>query len=239
MVTSKFHKELILKLKKHKGEATKQQQEREISYVGTKKSSYVIKTAIRTQIVKNFIKKHPDLSFDEFIALLTSLSKGKSHDEISMMGTFLAYLPKYKTKINPLTLDHWLDNVEGWAEVDGICQSKFSADEMLKDWSNWKKLLLKLAKDNNFHKKRASLVLLTKPIRDSNDSRLKVLAFVLIDALKREKSILITKAISWLLRDLVKYHKREVRKYLELNQNSLPKIAIRETKRKIETGRKN
>ena len=110
---------------------------------------------------------------------------------------------------------------------------------MLKDWSNWKKLLLKLAKDNNFHKKRASLVLLTKPIRDSNDSRLKVLAFVLIDALKREKSILITKAISWLLRDLVKYHKREVRKYLELNQNSLPKIAVRETKRKIETGRKN
>ena len=82
----------------------------------------LLKQKSERALLETSLKKHPDLSFDEFITLLTSLSKGKSHDEISMMGTFLAYLPKYKTKINPLTLDHWLDNVEGWAEVDGICQ---------------------------------------------------------------------------------------------------------------------
>lgn len=239
MVANIFHQELILKLETHKGDATKYQKEREISYVGTQKSSYFIKTEVRRQIVRNFIKEHPDLSFDEFITLLTSLSKGKSHDEISIVGTFLAYLPKYKIKIHLTALDHWLDNVEGWAEVDGICQSKFSADEMLKDWPNWRMLLLKLAKDHNVHKKRASLVLLTKPVRGSNDSRLKISAFDLIDTLKREKNILITKAISWLLRDLVKYHTVEVKTYLDNNQNSLPKIVTRETKRKIETGRKN
>ena len=53
-----------------------------------------------------------------------------------------------------------------------------------------------------------------------------------------EKDILITKAISWLLRSLVKYHKNEVDQVIEQNKETLPKIAIRETKRKIETGRK-
>ncbi|MDP2951009.1 MAG: DNA alkylation repair protein, partial [bacterium] len=64
------------------------------------------------------------------------------------------------------------------------------------------------------------------------------LAFENIEKLKPEKDILITKAISWLLRNLIKYHKKEVADYLKKNKNSLPKIAVRETEKKIKTGKK-
>ena len=92
--------------------------------------------------------------------------------------------------------------------------------------------------DKNIHKRRASLVLLTFPVRKSQDKRLSDLAFTNIEKLKNENDILITKAISWLLRSLIANHRKEVEIYIDKNINSLPKIAIRETKRKLTTGRK-
>ena len=59
-----------------------------------------------------------------------------------------------------------------------------------------------------------------------------------IENIKHEKDILITKAISWLLREMTKNHKRLTGNYLKQNKDSLPGIAVRETTRKLETGRK-
>jgi 3-methyladenine DNA glycosylase AlkD len=98
--------------------------------------------------------------------------------------------------------------------------------------------LVRLVSDGNVHKRRASLVLLTKPVRDSENKRLADLAFANIDRLKNERSILVTKAISWLLRDLIRHHRERVETYLFENSDCLPKIAIRETRRKLLTGKK-
>ena len=97
---------------------------------------------------------------------------------------------------------------------------------------------MKFSVDKNINKRRASMVLLTKPLRESDDPRLAKLAFEQVEKLKGENEILITKAVSWLLRALVKFHKTEVAKYLEINKESLPKSAYREAKAKVETGRK-
>ena len=59
-----------------------------------------------------------------------------------------------------------------------------------------------------------------------------------LSQLKGDKDILITKAISWLLRDLIKHHREQVVYYLDKNSDNLPKIAIRETKNKLITGKK-
>ena len=75
-------------------------------------------------------------------------------------------------------------------------------------------------------------------MRNSDDSRLSKLAFEQIENLKSEKEILITKAVSWLLRALVKFHQKEVFQYLEKNKDSLPKIAYREALSKALTGKK-
>lgn len=235
---NKYHLEILEELKKHKGQGTKYQQIKEGEYIGSTKPGYSIKTSIKKQIIKDWIKRHGDLSLKEYTNLLDSLCNGKSHDEISISGKLLESLPRLRKQIEPDLLDKWLINVEGWAEVDSICQSNFTSEEILIKWNDWKKLISELSKSRNIHKRRASLVLLTGPVRHSSDTRLAQLAFTVIDRLKGEKDILITKAISWLLRDLIKNHRSMVQNYIEENITQLSKIAIRETKRKLLTGKK-
>jgi len=237
-ITNKYHLEFLRGLERHKGQGTKHQKERDKTYIGTKKFSYSIKTPIKKQIVKDWIKRHPKLSISDYIELLNLLYSGQSHDEFSIAGKLLEFLPRMRKQLNPLLLKKWLSRAEGWAEVDSVCQSNFSAEEMLSNWNKWIKMIVEFSSDKNVHKKRASLVLLTRPVRESVDPRLSKLAFANMEKLKGEKDILITKAISWLLRDLIKNHRSMVKDYIEQNVNQLPKIAVRETKRKLLTGKK-
>jgi 3-methyladenine DNA glycosylase AlkD len=80
--------------------------------------------------------------------------------------------------------------------------------------------------------------MLCSPLRNVNDKRLAEIALANIDRLKHENDILITKAISWVLRTMIKHHKKIVADYLKLNQDILPKIAVRETMTKLKIGTK-
>lgn len=142
--------------------------------------------------------------------------------------------------VRPKHLDIWLEKLEGWAEIDSLCQSAFRAEDILGNWREWELYLKAFSRDARFiQKRRASLVLLNKAVEQSTDKRLAILAFNNIDNIKDERDILITKAVSWILRSLVKNHRTEVEKYLQENLDYLPKIAIRETQNKLRTGKKN
>jgi len=207
-------------------------------YSGHNDFSYPLNSPSKRKIIKEWIKKHPNLLYAEFDELLNSLYQGRSATEKSIAGKLIGYLSQLRKQIPPNSVDKWLENLKGWAQVDSLCQSNFSAGNLLSDWDNWKEMIQKLARDKSSGKRRASLVLLTKPVRDSKDTQLAHLAFETIDSLKNEKEILITKAISWLLRDLIRNHRQLVKEYLEKNQNNLPKIALRETRNKLLTGKK-
>ena len=159
--------------------------------------------------------------------------------KLQLLVNFWRYCPGLRKNIDPKLLDSWLDNTEGWAEVDCICAGTFSASDYLSNWQNWSKWIQKFSTDKNVHKRRASLVLLVMPVKQSSDSKLSDLAFENIDKLKNEKDILITKAISWILRHLIQNHRAEVENCLAKNADSLPKIAVRETQNKLKSGRKS
>lgn len=207
-------------------------------YMGTSHLVYNISNPQTREVIKRWLKNHPDISLEQLLEMLDSLFRGKSHNERSIGGKFLEYLPKLRVQISPTYIDKWLTGAEGWGEVDSLCQSSFTAKEILDNWGDWEKLLNKLVKDPDVHKRRASLVLLCKAVSESGDLKVANIAFKNIEKLKGEKDILITKAISWLLRDLTKNHKDQVSDYLDKNSATLPKIAIRETKCKLLTGRK-
>ncbi len=164
--------------------------------------------------------------------------KGKSFQEKSSAAELLVCFPKYRRELDPRILDEWLDHLSGWAEIDTLCQSTFEPEEILAKWPVWEKLLRRFSANNSISKRRASLVLLTKAVRKSSDVRLKKQAFDNIERLERERDILITKAVSWLLRSLVKHHRAELSTYLKKHKELLPPIAYRETTAKLETGRK-
>jgi len=233
---NKYHKGIVELYSSYSGNYSNKHNK---SYIGSNKFSYPIDTPSSRKLVKDWVKKHSDLTLGEYTDLLNSLSLGKSHNEFSAIGKLLEYYPSLRKELNPKILDGWLNHAEGWAEVDTICQGNFTADEILSHWSNWNKLIEDFSESKNVHKRRASLVLLTGPVRHSLDNRLSDLAFNNINKLKKENDILITKAISWLLRDLIKYHRKEIETYLNKNLNSLPKIASRETKNKLKSGCKS
>lgn len=207
-------------------------------YVGTNKPYHGFSSKQIFIIAKKIFKEN-NLNSDEIIQLLNSLYQhGTSYTEIVIGPTILSLSSQTLKNFDPKNLDLWLNYTCGWAEDDVLCQSIFTAENVLSKWSEWEKILKKFNQDSNINKRRASLVLLTKSVRQSYDSRLSKLAFANIEKLKGETDILITKAVSWLLRSLTTFHKDEVLKYLEDNKDSLPKIAYREALSKALTGRK-
>jgi len=132
----------------------------------------------------------------------------------------------------------WLGGLSGWCEVDSLCQSTFTAQDLLGDWRSWGKIIDKMSRDTNISRRRASLVLLTKSVRGSNDMRLGDLALKNLERLKGEKDILISKAVSWLSQSLIKYHKEQVASFLATNNDVLPKFVIKEVFNKLTYGTK-
>jgi 3-methyladenine DNA glycosylase AlkD len=122
--------------------------------------------------------------------------------------------------------------------VDSLCQSTFTAQDLLIDWGNWGKMLTKLSVGKNISRRRASLVLLCKSVRGSDDARLADVAFANLDRLKEEKDILISKAVSWLLRALIKHHRLRVKDFVAKNRDVLPKFVVREVENKLQFGKK-
>lgn len=231
----KYHKELLRNLKVNKGTPSKHFGN---NYGGNSDPSLHVNIQTLRSIVKDFVSKHKNLTLNEFLDLLDLLYKGEYDDEKQIGGKLLQYYPIHKRNVDPNKLSAWLNHLNGWSQVDSLCQSVFSAEDMAENWNKWEKTLVNFSKDTNVNKRRASLVLLTAPVRQSTDAKFADLAFTLVRRLKQEKNILITKAISWLLREMIKNHRKEVATYLQKNQDKLPKIAVRETKRKLETGRK-
>ncbi|MFH1971719.1 MAG: DNA alkylation repair protein [Patescibacteria group bacterium] len=238
-VNSPIYKNSLKELKKIGSNKNKKESLWVQKYLGSNKTYNCTKTGDIQKLARKIIKENnPDIK--ELENLLDSLYKNaKTFEEIDLAARLLGVSPKLRQQISPNKLDYWLNFTHGWAETDVLCQSNFTSDELLSNWNTWKKLLIKFSKDKNVHKRRASLVLLTKSVGMSDDKRLSDLAFKNTDLLKEEKDILITKAISWILRSLIKNHKKEVANYLKKNKDRLPKIAVREVTNKLLTGTKN
>jgi 3-methyladenine DNA glycosylase AlkD len=207
-------------------------------HLGTKRLWYGLKNEQSRAIVLDFIAAHKDLRYEDWLALIDALYHGESYEERCAPRTLFRKYPRYRRLLPLAQLDAWLGCLNGWAEVDSTCQTVYSAEDLLADWSGWSALLDALAGDANVNKRRAALVLLTAPISQTDDIRILDMSLEQIDRLKGDKDGRITKAISWLLRKGIKQHRAAIAAYIDANATALPAIALRETRRKLATGKK-
>lgn len=207
-------------------------------YLGTTHPRYPINGPTMRMIARGWMRDHKTLPIHDFEALLTSLITGKSSTEKIMAAMLLDAATKNQVQINPKLFEGWLEHLEGWAEIDALCSGKYSVTEVPRQWPVWKKIITRFSKSKDIRKRRAALVLLCHPVRKISHADLSTIAFETIQQLKLEKEILITKAISWLLRSMTKLYKKEVADFLNSFESTLPKIAVRETRVKLLTGRK-
>ena len=209
------------------------------SYLGTQNKLYHLTSAQENTIAKEFLCRHKDLTPEQFLGLLNLLYEGQSFNERTFGTRLLSYKKSFKPVFTPQRIFDWLDGLSGWCEVDSLCQCSFTAQDLLGNWENWSETINAMSRDADISRRRASLVLLTKSVRGSDDARLADLAFNNIERLKGEKDILVSKAISWLLRSLVKYHTEGVRLFIVRNENVLPKFVIKEVTNKLTYGTKS
>ena len=233
---SSFHRQILHEIKKHSGKPTRHTFLKK--YLGNDHPTYAISSPVVRMIARDWMKNHRDASVKDFTTLLTDLIQGESFTEKYMAGIFLDYATAGLRKFSPSLFDKWLNSLEGWAEVDALCTNNYSRFGLTDQWDKWKPLLTKFSKSKNINKRRAALVLFCAPLGKTRNDELAAYALTLVDRLKGEKDGLITKAISWVLRSMVKYNREILEGYLKENAETLPKIALRETRTKLETGRK-
>ncbi len=188
--------------------------------------------------VKEWAEEYPSLTYDDWQETLSDLYQGQSIDEGCLAGFMLGQYRQFRNDLPLDVLDTWIGYLEGWREIDTTCQSNYTAKDLLSRWDEWHPFLLDLSQRETIQHRRASLVLLVKPVRDSEDERFISTALTNVERLKPEKDKLITKAISWILRESIKRHRQTVADYVFKNEDRLPAIALREFKKKYETDKK-
>ncbi len=207
-------------------------------HLGTARRWYGLANAQRRRILLDFVAANRALPYADWRDLIDALYHGESYEERCAPQTLLLKYPKHRRALPLHQLDDWLGCLDGWAEVDSTCQTVFHAKDLLADWAGWSAFLRSLTAKANVNKRRAALVLLTAPVTQSDDPRLLKLSLELIDRLGSDRDKRITKAVSWLLRKAVKHHHAAIVAYVEANASDLPAIAVRETRRKLLTGKK-
>lgn len=205
-------------------------------YLGTAHTVYNVPVPEMQKIAKGWAKDHQTISRDELVSFVDTLFHGDSREEKIIASLILGKFPQYLNELESFCLDRWMGRLTGWEEVDSFCDE---VDVWLRaDATKRVSLLKKWNKDKQIEKRRASLVVLCSSVRHNPGEFFVDLALQCIDTLKSESHVMITKAISWLLRSLIKYHKEEVARYLKETSSTLPRIAVREVTRKLETGKK-
>ena len=232
-----WHKEIDVDFARHSKEKSKHFDLPK--YLGTSNKLYSLTNATEKQIAKDFLNRHKDITEAQFLDLLNAFYAGDSFNERTFGTKLLAHKKQFKPLFTPARIYGWLGKLSGWCEVDSLCQSTFTADDLLADWASWSNMLDKLSRDKSVSRRRASLVLMCKSVRGSSDGRLADVAFANLDRLKGEKDILISKAVSWLLRDLIKYHRTRISDFLSTNRDILPKFVVREVQNKLAYGTKS
>lgn len=208
------------------------------SYTSGGHAYYGVSVPERWQLVNAWWREHRDLTVAQLLATCDSLISSNIYEEKTLGCMIIKQHRHVCAAVTPTDIERWLGHLAGWAEVDSLCQNTIPASQMLADWTAWDGLIGRLAADRNINKRRAALVLLTGPVHYSADPRLLIAALRTVDALKHERAILITKAVSWMLRALTTQHRSELEAYLAANREALPAIAVRETQVKLDTGTK-
>jgi 3-methyladenine DNA glycosylase AlkD len=209
------------------------------SYSGSGHPFFNVSAPAQRRIGRGWLAAHRGAADAELLAVAARLFAGEAYEEKTLAAILLGASRRARRLATPAMVDGWLDHLSGWAEIDSLCASVFDAGQLAGDWPAWRGLIERLAGDANINRRRAALVLLTTPTRTTDDARFRDLAFAVVERLKAERPILITKAVSWLLRSMAGRHGDAVGAYLEANAASLPAIAVRESRTKLRTGTKS
>ncbi len=212
--------------------------DRMLKSIPTKHKLYGVRIPKLRQIAKDWYKQNKDLNLKSFIELFSVLWKDKSREERTIAIELLNFYKEHIPNISKQSINDWIKSLDNWEETDGFALYLVGR-WMLSDMDKLQGYLWELIEDENVWLRRVAVVATIEFNDWKNDKANPELTFKLIDVVKEDKHPMITKAVSWAIRTLIKEHKDEVATYMEKNSSVLAKHVVREVNNKLTSGLKN
>lgn len=190
------------------------------------------------QIVKGWRRHHKVVSLDELLPLVETLWEGESREERLVALELLLHYPHLMPDLSWAHFESWRQDLDAW-ELTDVLGVGVLGPWVAHDTERRGDHLRELQSDEDVWSRRLGLVAGIGWNRTYDGADLPAFVVELIDQAKQERHPLITKAVSWALRDLVKRHPAQVAAYLKENEATLAGHVVREVRNKLETGRKD
>lgn len=216
--------------------ADEKYQQGSITSTPTRLSTFGVRVPVLRKIAKDWVKRNKEISDSEFLSLLQALWKQPIFELRSLAQELLMANKKYWKKFDWKVGEGWLNDVDNWVHCDVLSWQIFGF-LVLWDKSHLKSLKSYLKKPGKWHR-RAAIVSLLQLIRQKEINPEEVLGMT--DEIKNDKDPMIQKAISWVLREMVRVdNATAVEKYLNQNRDKLAGYVVREVTNKLRTGLKS
>jgi 3-methyladenine DNA glycosylase AlkD len=189
-------------------------------------------------ISRDWQRAHKKIAREELMALVEALWDGESREERVLA---LELLQRYKRWVPDLTWAHferWRRYLDNWEVTDGL-GVRILGPWLLGDPEGRLDHLWDLIADEDVWSRRLALVSTVWLNRGQKDVSHPELTRQLVDRVKEERHPMITKAVSWALREMSKRHPDQVAAYLEENREVLAAHVVREVDNKLRTGLKS
>jgi 3-methyladenine DNA glycosylase AlkD len=198
---------------------------------------YGVKVPELRKIAKAWYRAHKDIAQDDLFALVQALWESGSREERQVAFYLLEHFERRVPDLPKAHFEHWRRDLDSWVETDGL--GWMLAVWLAGDPSARLDYLWELIGDEDVWSRRLALVPLARINRGELGFTVPGLAFQLIDRVKEERHPMITKAVSWVLRETTKTHRDAVAVYVEENRDVLAGHIVREVENKLRTGLKS
>lgn len=195
-----------------------------------------IRTPDNRRLAREWRKTHRETDPESVLALVESLWNAESRDE-RMVGLEILHLHLGIVRdLGRDRFDRWRAGIDNWAVCD------FVATRILGPWveadpGDRLDYLEQLVGEPHLYSRRLGLVASVHLNRDGTTFGNWTLAQV--DRLVDERDPMITKAVSWSLRQMTRHQPENVEAYIERRGERIAANARREVRNKLRTGRKS
>ena len=199
---------------------------------------YGVRVPQLREMARLWQRAHKAVAREDLMALVEALWDGESREE-KMLALYL--LQHHKRWIPGLTWAHferWRQGLDNWEVTDGL-GVRTLGPWLLADPEARLDHLWDLIADENMWSRRLALVATTWLNRGYQGFSAPDLTLGLIDRVKDERDPMITKAVSWALREVIRAHPDRVDAYVQENQDALAVHVVREVNNKLRTGLKS
>jgi 3-methyladenine DNA glycosylase AlkD len=199
---------------------------------------YGVRVPQLREIARGWQRAHKGVSRQDLMALVEALWSGESREE-KMLASYL--LQGHKHWISDLTWTHfhrWRRGLDNWEVTDSL-GVRTLGPWLLADPEVRLDHLWELIADEEIWSRRLALVATVWLNRGYGDFSAPDLTLGLIDRVKAERDPMITKAVSWALREMTRTDPDRVEAYLRENRDVLAAHVVREVNNKLRTGLKS